>query len=189
VENIKATDFFETAEAIEQGRFAHWPKHIQKESLFKKASLWKDRTPFHHAAETGHFDKIPKDLYSEEDLITEGHLWRSPLQIASENGHLEQIPKEFLTERNLLIRSTLHRNSLQLACESGTLHKIPIKMKLSTLKDLLAWNQTKYGWTPWDNPAPENPFAKSSKWLQKEIESRQKEEIQKSLKNCDHSDI
>lgn len=197
--------FYETCEAIADGRFAHWEKDVQEKVLLTThADGW---TPLHAAARDGnlhkipeailteevlltpilngitalhtaawhsHLDQIPKELLTEQMLLTPHKEGWTPLHYAVWKADFSHIPKEVLTEKNLLVPTNDGQTSLDMAAGNGHLDQIPIELRLSTLKDLLE---------------QEHINKKSRKWIEREIQSRRKEEVKKSLENCKHPDL
>ena len=113
----------ETYQAIEDGRFAHWPRAIQIASLLKTDH--QGETPLHLAGQTGRLDQIPKDLLTKQNLLTPDENGITPLHCAASGGHLHQIPQDILTQKNLLIPSHDASTPLHHAAWYGHLHQIP----------------------------------------------------------------
>lgn len=82
--------FEETCDALKTGHFARWPKDLQKQGLLTRdPSGW---TPMHVVALNGQFDKVPKELLSEENLLQPDDTGWTPLHEAAQNGHLDKWP-------------------------------------------------------------------------------------------------
>jgi hypothetical protein len=82
--------FEETCDALKTGHFGRWPKDLQKQGILTRdKSGW---TPMHVVALNGQFDKVPKELLTEENLLKPDDTGWTPLHEAAQNGHLDKWP-------------------------------------------------------------------------------------------------
>jgi hypothetical protein len=105
-----------------------------------RAKGWEDSTPLHYAASTGLLTQIPKDLLTEEGLLTPNRRNCTPLGMTSTKEGLEW----------------LNQN---------------VKISTQSLKKLLSCEMTSKA---------------AGQWVKKEILERNKTEVRKALKNCEH---
>jgi hypothetical protein len=111
---LKST-YFEVCEALQDGRFAQWPKETQKASItiLSEIGAAAQYSTLHFAAREGLLNQISPEILTEDSLLIPNSYGWSGMQLAAHLGHLHQIPFTISekTLRNLLENPETSRES------------------------------------------------------------------------------
>lgn len=86
--------YFEVCEALQDGRFAQWPKETQKASITILSEIGNadQYSTLHFAAREGLLNQISPEILTEDLLLIPNKYGWNGMQLAAHLGHLHQIP-------------------------------------------------------------------------------------------------
>ena len=100
----------------------------------------------HNAAFRGNLKVVPKELFSEKDMLYKTETGNNVLHIAAIYNCTDQIPKEYLTEKNLLLKNNMGATTLKLIgnlVEQPWIYDVEFSLKSRKYFNSTSWEKYK----------------------------------------------